>query len=63
LADSTSWLLVRTGGGIGSMPALAAVTGPAQLAECLLQRLDFPFVIDFLPLGQFQRFEHFLHFA
>jgi hypothetical protein len=35
--------------------------GAMQLAEGPLQRLDFPFVIDLLALGEFERFQHQLH--
>jgi hypothetical protein len=34
-----------------------------QLPEGALQRLDFSFVRDFLPLNQFQGFEHVFHFV
>jgi len=33
-----------------------------QLAKGALKILNLTFVIDFLPLGEFQSFEHFLHF-
>lgn len=33
----------------------------AQLAQGAMQRFNFPLVIDFLPLGQFEGFEDFFH--
>lgn len=46
------------------MPRFAFVVARPlmDLAQCTLKILNFPLVIDFLPLGQFQRFQHFLHF-
>lgn len=35
----------------------------AQLAQGAMQRFNFPLVIDFLPLGQFEGFEDFFHFT
>ena len=34
-----------------------------QLPEGALQRLDFSFVLDFLPLNQLQGFQYFFHFV
>lgn len=45
------------------MPMLAVSAGPMQLAERALQRFDLALVINFLALGQFKRFQHFLHVA
>ena len=33
-----------------------------QLTQCALEILNLAFVVNFLPLGKFQGFEHFLHF-
>ena len=35
---------------------------PMQAPKGPLQRLNLPFVINLLPLGQFQRFQNILHF-
>ena len=43
------------------MPGRAARAGPAQFPKRLLQRIDFPFVVDLLPLRQFESLEHLLH--
>jgi hypothetical protein len=36
--------------------------GAMQLTQRALKILNFAFVVNFLALGEFQRFEHFLHF-
>ena len=43
------------------MPGLY-VTGSAELPEGALEALDFALIINFLALGEFQRFEDLFHF-
>ena len=43
------------------MVAPAAIPGPVQLMERTAQRFDFVLILNFLPLGELQRFEHFVH--
>jgi hypothetical protein len=42
------------------MPRLA-FAGPVQVPQRALEILDFALVIDLLPFGKFERFEHFFH--
>ena len=46
-----------------SLMAVMATTGrTAELAQGALKRFDFAFVVDLLPLRQFQCLEDFVHF-
>ena len=42
--------------------SVSGMAGAVQAPERPLQGLDFPFVIDLLSLGEFQCFQHQLHF-
>jgi len=44
------------------MPRMIVLAGAMELAQRALEVLDLALILDFLPLGKFQRFQHLFHF-